>query len=513
MLAVRTIAPREAASNAAPIAVRAAPGPNGDGKTDRRRQPASLGDLDSARHVVGVSRTRQPLPKNIAKLLPPDWVDAEALALDEGEPGLETWLRNIRFRYRSEPARVDAFLQALETAKAEPPADGEHEDEAETPKPFDLDVIGSADFARRKHTREWLVNGILVKHRPGVVGGPKKCLKTSLLIDLVVSLAAALRFLGEFWVPRPTKVLLISGESGDAVIQETMRRVCRSKGIEPEDLEGFAYWGFTLPQLNNPDQLAALSEFIRANGIEVVIIDPLYLCLLTGGRKIDAANLFDVGPLLKLICDTCMQAGATPLLCHHFRKARESPYDPPEMEDLAFAAIQEYFRQMILVGRRSKFEPGSGQHQLWLSVGGSDGHSGEWALDVSEGITGEDFHDREWRASIVRAGDARAEARQQAVAAKQQTEAEKARQKAEQKETEDRKAMDQLINLFHAAPDRKLTAKTIRTKTGWRSDKAERIIDRLVTAGVLVLDQVPTVMGNGHTRDYPGFRLVEGVVQ
>ena len=33
-----------------------------------------------------------------------------------------------------------------------------------------------------------------------------------------------------------------------------------------------------------------------------------------GGKKIDPANLFDVGPLLKLITDTCLDAGATEVL-------------------------------------------------------------------------------------------------------------------------------------------------------------------------------------------------------
>ena len=64
-----------------------------------------------------------------------------------------------------------------------------------------------------------------------------------------------------------------------------MRRVCRSKGIDPEELEGYAFWGFTLPQLGSPEHLAALAKFIQDNGIEVVIIDPLYLCLTARARR------------------------------------------------------------------------------------------------------------------------------------------------------------------------------------------------------------------------------------
>ena len=273
-------------------------------------------------------------------------------------------------------------------------------------------------FIRADYRREWLIKGILVKGRPGVIGGPQKCMKTSITVDLLVSMACAVRFFNDFNVPKKTKVLLISGESGAAVVQETCRRVCRSKGINPDEMDGFAYWGFDLPRLDSEDQLTALATFIKDNEIEVVILDPLYLCLLTGGHAIDPANLFDVGPLLKKITETCLKAGATPLLVHHFRKNRENPNGPPELEDLSFAGIQEFARQWLLVNRRERYEPGSGEHKLWFSVGGSDGHSGEWAVNIAEGTVDDDFRDREWNVSIDRASDARDQAKQRQEAAK-----------------------------------------------------------------------------------------------
>src|SRR5207237_1397936 len=111
-------------------------------------------------------------------------------------------------------------------------------------------ILGSDAFSRADYPREWLVQGVAVKGRPGLIGGPQKSLKTSMVIDLIISLAAALHFLGIFAVPRAVRVLLISGESGASVVQETMRRVCRSKGIEPASLEGLAFWGFDLPRLS-----------------------------------------------------------------------------------------------------------------------------------------------------------------------------------------------------------------------------------------------------------------------
>jgi hypothetical protein len=46
------------------------------------------------------------------------------------------------------------------------------------------------------------------------------------------------------------------------------------------------------------------------------------------------------------------------------------------------------------IGRRSRYDEGSGRHSLWLTVGGSVGHSGRYKLDINEGrnsaLTGRD---------------------------------------------------------------------------------------------------------------------------
>ena len=43
---------------------------------------------------------------------------------------------------------------------------------------------------------------------------------------------------------------------------------------------------------------------------------------------------------------------------------------------------------------------GEGFHQVRMSVGGSAGHSGEWNVDVSEGVLGNDFQGRKWDVGI-----------------------------------------------------------------------------------------------------------------
>lgn len=262
--------------------------------------------------------------------------------------------------------------------------------------------IDSAEFAAANYRRDWLVENILVAGEPAIVGGPKKSLKTSVIVDLALSLAFGVltRFLGRFEVPRRGRVAVISGESGEATLQEIARRACASKHVTLRDAG--IIWGFDLPRLAVREDVEMLVAALGDREVEVLILDPLYLCLLSGAPDLQAANLYHIGPLLRSICDACRKAGITPVLVHHTRKMGGAPkgYPPPELDDLAFAGVAEFARQWILLGRRAEYDPESGCHQLWLSVGGSAGQSGRWGLDVHEGRLRTDFGGRVWEPSV-----------------------------------------------------------------------------------------------------------------
>ncbi len=276
-----------------------------------------------------------------------------------------------------------------------------------------LEVIPAREFAEKDFRPTWIIKQVLVAKQSVVCGGRSKAMKTSLLIDAAVSIATGTRFLGEFPTTRAT-VAMLSGESGAFTIQETAKRIARHRNVDLADAD--LYFGFTLPQITRWEDVEATAAMMQDTKADVLIVDPAYLCLLGGestGRQ--ASNVFDMGPLLLRLSGVGQQTDSTVILCHHCRKSPtegRDRYDPPELEDLAMAGFSEWARQWWLVGRRERFEPGTGDHKLWLNVGGSVGMSGTWSVDIDEGVLADDFTGRHWDVTVGSVDQARNEKKQ-----------------------------------------------------------------------------------------------------
>jgi hypothetical protein len=348
-------------------------------------------------------------------------------------------------------------------------------------------------LATAKYELNYLINGVLVQGQPGVLAGPKKTLKTNISVDLAISLAQGGYFLNRFAVAKPTRVGVMSGESGAATIQETARRVAKSKGFALEDCDN-ACWCFDVPQLGNVLHTDALRAFVERHALEVLILDPTYLMMMGIGD--DAGNLFVVGAVLKSLTDLAQQTGVTPLLCHHLKKGVADPYEPAELENIAWAGFQEFVRQWILLNRRVRYDPDrGGHHELWMSVGGSAGHSGIWGLNIDEG-TRQDEGGRCWDVEIVTTREAYDERESQ------HAEIEEAR-KQRQQETRDDRNRDAVLRALRQYPAGE-TPRVLRDAAGIGARSIQSLLDQLVDEGFVVRCTVPK-----NTRAEAAYRLVD----
>lgn len=384
----------------------------------------------------------------------------------------------------------------------DPPNDADEEEcddeEPESARGYQFDAVPSENFFAANYSIKWLVSRVLVAGQPAVLGGPKKSLKTSILIDLAVSLASATPFLGRFDVYAKHRVALISGESGEAAIQDCGRRVCRARGTDPSSLP--IWWSFRLPQVGSAIDRQRLREGLAGMQADVAIIDPLYLCLLAGSdaRDVNPGNLYAMGPLLSDLSRCCLDVGATPVLAHHAKKGGSSNRDPLDLDDLSFSGIAEFARQWLLVSRREPFDPDTGEHKMWLSVGGSAGQSGCWALDVREGVLSEDFSGRVWDVDVQTATALRDDAQARADEKKRDARRERER------EDEDRfmAALDKL-----ALPGEWAGVSRVKNESGLSGDRTNAVMHRLIIRGVVErTDNFVVQIGSNTSRPARGVR-------
>ena len=326
------------------------------------------------RDVVGLIRKQAPNATIEVKRLKEDWpkIPDGGDVFDWSEQFDAADAETLRTRLKELPDRCGEYVATDNEGSQNEKADR-----------IDFEIIDSRTFYETNYSTSFLIDGIMTKGQPQLYGGPSKSLKTSVLVDQCLSLAAGVPFLGRFNVLNAKRVLLLSSESGGATLKETAVRICKRKGVELPELERQLFWGFRPPMLTDAEHIATLKSFIQKNKIDVVGIDPAYLSMNFAGNE--AANQFAVGAVLMNLTRLQADTGATPILATHFRMHMQ-PGVMPSLEHVAGAGFGQWARQWVLLNRREAFNdeyPGS--HKLFMAFGGSAGHAGAVALDIEEG--------------------------------------------------------------------------------------------------------------------------------
>jgi hypothetical protein len=241
----------------------------------------------------------------------------------------------------------------------------------------------------------YLVENILVAGQPCLLGGPEKCMKTSLVLDLALSVVSGQPFLGcpTFGVVETANVLLMSGESGKLTIKKNLRVINKSKDplvkeFTPDHLSRWSkrvYMSPAVPIFACGSDMRWLEDKMKELQIGMLIID-------TAAMAVDGEHMPNVMAMYQELAQpagVCGRLGATFVLNHHFHGMGKDCYRPGRPSDIQGAGFKEWARQWLLVTRREAYEPPDPDcdriHRLHLVAGGSAGHSSCYGLDINEG--------------------------------------------------------------------------------------------------------------------------------
>ncbi|AMV16583.1 AAA family ATPase [Planctomyces sp. SH-PL14] len=412
------------------------------------------------------------------------------------------WETNVRALL--DGARRKRALRALEAAHREVEHGGDlavldrlSQFGSNGPRGFRLEGVPLGRFLKQRTTTQYLVQtedgrGLLARGQVCLAAGASKSLKTSIIgCDLGLALATGTPFLGEFPTVR-SRVALLSGESGGNAIRACFDRIIRARNLDvPDDFDGLVFEQ-SLPRVSEPGHLKELHRFCLAGRFDVIIADPCYWMLANERTESGAGNLFTMGSQLQRLRDA-IPDGVTLILIHHFsktasRNGRESG-EPPQMEDMSQAGFAEFARQWALIGRRSKYDGESGTHHLWLNVGGSEGHSGLWGVDIREGRQS-DLGGRRWAATV--------RTREEVEVAKEE-QADDAKEIRQDRQMDRHKAAVVKFMTLRGA----VTLTDLKDAHGVRYQTARRVLQAMSEAG----EAVSTKIHRENGRSYDGFAL------
>lgn len=277
----------------------------------------------------------------------------------------------------------DGFIDGLaviEPGKVEPPEED-----------FTSRIITAKQLREMDCQREWIIPHILPVGEQMVIGAPEKSLKTSILMEIAVTIAAGdcLFERQRFRCTQRRRVLFLTAESGWVSVKNLKLRVTRSKGIHPEAIDEWLQLGDELPVIETDTDIAALTDYAIDQKIGVVMIDPAYIAMFAEGSRKQSGDVLTMGPLLRRLTKFQRITNATVILAHHTRKPPKNQYGKwqshiTRFDDLAQAGFAQWMRCWLLLSRLKEYRH-DGWHTIQIEAGGSAGHSGLYVLTVNEG--------------------------------------------------------------------------------------------------------------------------------
>lgn len=193
----------------------------------------------------------------------------------------------------------------------------------------DLQVEGFYDIMTCTDSSPgWMVKGFWLNRSHGIVAGEPKSFKSTLALDLSVSVASGKPFLEKYEVVHSGPVVYIQNENAKWIMKDRVSKICAAKGIvgkvEVEGTKVKLEWAPEIPLymvnqqsflLSDPLHQDQLEQIIKSYEPSLVVLDPLYL-MFDG----DINSAKELSPVLQWLLDMRYRLNCGVMLIHHYNK-------------------------------------------------------------------------------------------------------------------------------------------------------------------------------------------------
>jgi hypothetical protein len=190
---------------------------------------------------------------------------------------------------------------------------------------------------------EFLVDRVLRAGSYGVLGAQWKAGKTFLMIDLMISIAAGVPWLGLIPV-KQGRVAGMHNEGDKSEFSERVYAVARAKNVQlTEDILARMHVQEGASKLDQPEAVNRLYEDLSSFCPDLVYIDPWYM---SAGEGADGKNLAQMGTVLSNLQGIAQELNSALLITAHWNKSGEGK----GIERWSGAGLAEWGRVLINVG-------------------------------------------------------------------------------------------------------------------------------------------------------------------
>jgi hypothetical protein len=177
-----------------------------------------------------------------------------------------------------------------------------------------LPVSRANDLDIRHPEQDWLIESMWTYGAVGIIGGPPKCCKSWLGLDMALSVASATPCLGHFPVKRPGPALIFLAEDALPAVRTRIEALCNHRQIPIESLDLFVITASSL-RLDLKQDQQRLKATLAAFKPRLLLLDPLVRL-----HRLDENSATDISNLLGFVREMQRSYDTAIVLVHHLSK-------------------------------------------------------------------------------------------------------------------------------------------------------------------------------------------------